>query len=85
MDTHEVILQFKQFIEDVYMDELYKQDSRALHHIEIDFNVLCQYNLEIADTLLDNPEEIFKAFQVAIEQFDLTKLDNSTWYEPDKL
>ena len=66
MDVTEKVNQFYKFIESHYKSEI----SKNKKFLEIDFNKLSRYNPELAETLLDNPEETIKTASLSVENFD---------------
>lgn len=71
MDASEQITQFKQFIEREYLPELLENTRQGKRFIIIDFQSLSKFNIELTENLLDNPDEVIKAAQIAIEQIDI--------------
>ena len=67
MDTNEQINTFKEFIEKNYITKLRKPDIKF---VEIDFKKLAEFDPDIANILLDEPEETIKAVELAIESLD---------------
>jgi len=73
MDAATQVLKFKEFIEQNYMAELMSNVSKGLYFLEINFKFLSLYDLDLANLALDSPEDLIKAGEMAIEQFDLEK------------
>jgi len=71
MDINEQIRVFAQFIEDHYKAELLEKARKGIKFLVLDFTDLAKFNPEIADILLDHPEDTIKTAAAAIEQFDL--------------
>jgi len=65
MNTNEIIKAFKDFIEDHYI-----QNIKNSKFIEIDFTRLVKYKTDLADYVLDNPEESIKAIEIALNEVD---------------
>jgi len=70
MDVSEQIRKFKEIIENNYYDTLLESVRKGKKHIIVDFSAIPKHDPELASELLDNPEELIKAFELAIEQFD---------------
>jgi replicative DNA helicase Mcm len=70
MDTAEAIEKAKEFIELNYLDKLSKIIQKDIQALEIDYLKLSSFNAELANELLEMPDEILKTFQIAIEEFD---------------
>lgn len=71
MDVSEQINLFYNFIETEYRAELVKQLSKGEKFIKLDFNALSKFNPELAELLLEKPEDTIKAAELAIDNFDL--------------
>lgn len=71
MDAAEQIRKFHDFIEANYYSKLL--DAMRLEHkfIVINFNELAMFDPDLANELLENPEEAIKAAELSVEQFDL--------------
>ncbi len=71
MDTGEQIKQFQELIEKQYHGPLLEQARKGNYFLVIDFTELSRFDPALADVLLEQPEEVIKAAELAIEQFDL--------------
>ncbi|MGM5487587.1 MAG: minichromosome maintenance protein MCM [Nanobdellota archaeon] len=71
MDAQEQIILFKEFIEQEYMSELLERSRTGKKALFLDFKKLALFHLKLSDELLESPEEVIKAAEVALEQFDL--------------
>jgi len=71
MDVQTQIKTLQEFLEKHYHNELLEHVRKGKKALYVNFALLAQFTPEIADLLLDQPEEIFKAFEIAVEQFDL--------------
>jgi replicative DNA helicase Mcm len=71
MDVQTQIKTLQEFIENHYHTELIEHIRTGKKSLTVDFGLLAMFSPELADLLLDQPEEILKAFEIAIEQFDL--------------
>lgn len=69
-DPQEQIEKFKEFFEKNYERELHNLASKGLTSIRIDFSDLSKFDPELADQLLEEPEEVIKAAELAIDGFD---------------
>ncbi len=72
MDAQEQIARFKQFFQNNYHTDILENARKGLNYLVLDFCLLSKEDIELADELLNDPEETIKAAEVAIEQFDLT-------------
>jgi len=71
LDTNMIINKFKRLIEKEYLSILTNNLRKDKKFLVIDFNELSKFNPEIADMLLEQPEETIKAAGYAIEQLDI--------------
>ena len=69
----QLIDQCKDFLEKNYYAELLERVRKGDQFLSIDFQVLSSYDPSISDTLLDHPEEVLKALELAVKEFDLPK------------
>jgi replicative DNA helicase Mcm len=73
METALQVLKFKEFIEQNYLGELLSNIATGKYFLKINFQFLSAYDPELANLLLDSPEDLIKAGELAIEQFDIEK------------
>ena len=73
MDVAEQIKKFQEFIEATCLAELLERVRKGEEFIEIDFIELAKFSPELADLILEQPEETLKAAEIAITNFDLPK------------
>ncbi len=71
MEVNEQIESFKGFIEGHYKSQLYEIVQSGKKSLIISFTNLVDFNPELADDLLDNPEDTIRAAELALEQFDV--------------
>ncbi len=71
MDVSEQIKRFEQFIEHNHQVDLLEAVSSGRDFLVIDFASLSRFDPELADILLDQPEEVLKAFEIAVRNLDL--------------
>ncbi len=71
MEPNEQIEKFKSFIENHYKSQLYEAIQQGKKSIIIDFTNLIHEEPELADLILENPEDTIRTFELAIEHFDL--------------
>ena len=73
MDVNEQITRFKEFIELHYKNKLYDLVQYGKKSLVLDFADLVHFDHELADSLLDDPEDTVRTAELALEQFDLPK------------
>jgi replicative DNA helicase Mcm len=70
MEITEQIEKFHEFFDIVYSEQLHGAVSRGEKFLVINFSDLSKFNLELAQDLLENPEDVLRACEISIEQFD---------------
>ncbi len=70
MDAVGQIEKFKDFFEENYLKDIHEIVQKGLKSIIIDFAVLSQFDMELAEALLEDPEELIRAAELALDQFD---------------
>jgi len=73
LEVDEQIKVFRDFIEQNYYPELLEAVRKGDIYLTLDFSELIKFNTEISEELLENPEELLKAAELAIKEFDLPK------------
>jgi len=71
MDANEQIKKFKEFIEEHYYKQLLENSRKDDKFLVIDFAELSKFDPELAEKVLEQPEETIKAAELAIDEFDL--------------
>jgi len=70
-ETQKQIELFKEFIEDNYKSELHRVVNEGKQSLVLDFSELAKFDFELAEQLLDQPEELLKACEIAIDQIEI--------------
>lgn len=71
MEGVEQITRFAEFMEEHYKKDLLENVTNSKNFVIIDFMELTKFDPELAEQLLNDPEETIKACEVAAEQIDL--------------
>jgi len=71
MKEGEIAENLAEFLREFYYDELTNAVIEGKKSIVVDFSLLDKFNTEIADYLLENPEEVLQAADDAVKQIDL--------------
>ena len=71
LDANEQIERFKEFFSSNYEDSLHHLSSRGINVLKLDFSELIKFDPEMADQLLEEPEETIRAAELSIDTFDL--------------
>ncbi len=69
MDVTEQIDKFHEFFDLIYKKQLHQAMSKGDKSISINFSELSKFNLDLAQDLIDNPEDTIRAAEISIEQF----------------
>lgn len=70
MDATDLIRKIQDFFEKNYYADLLEKIRKNEKFILVDFSRLSSFDPEVADLLLDKPEEVIKGAELAIEQID---------------
>lgn len=73
MEAAKQVIKFKEFIEKYYMSELLANTAEGKMFLAIDFVKFSIFDPDLAHLLLEKPEDVIKAGELAIEQFDLER------------
>lgn len=71
MDAAEQIKRFQEFFESRYYSELIENVRKGDRFLVIGFSDLAKFDPSLAELLLDNPEDVIRAAEMAMEQFDI--------------
>jgi len=73
VDASEQIEKFKEFLSRDYEKVIYENVRKGNYVISIDFSHIIEFDHELADELIEEPEETLKAIELAVESFDIDK------------
>ncbi len=71
MNAEEQIRRFGEFLEKNYKTKLVRAIRKGENFLVVDFSLLSQFDPGLAEILLEQPEEIIKAAELAVEHLDL--------------
>ena len=71
VNASEQIKRFQEFIESSYYSQVVENLRKDNKFVIIDFAELSKFDLDLANELLEYPEDTIKAAELAVEQFDL--------------
>lgn len=77
MEVGEQIKRFEEFIQANYYKELMKAATKGEKSISFNFVELTKFDPDLAEILLETPEEVIKAAEISIKNFDLPKKTKS--------
>lgn len=73
MEVDEQIKVFRDFVEQNYYPQLLETVRKGEEFLVLDFAELIKFNTELAEDILEQPEELLKAAEISIKEFDLPK------------
>ncbi|MBI5065684.1 ATP-binding protein [Candidatus Woesearchaeota archaeon] len=68
MEVNDLIKKFAEFLEKYYQVELLEKIRKGEKSLIVDFAKIIEFDPEIGDILLDDPEETLKAFELSVKQ-----------------
>ena len=71
MDASERIKRFEEFFNQPYKQNILKSAGKGNRFVIIDFKELLAFDPKIAEDLLENPEDVIKASETAVEAIEL--------------
>src|SRR3989338_2425619 len=74
VDANEQIRRFHEFLESYYYENIIENLRKDLKFVVVDFAELSKFDIDLANELLENPEDTIKAAEIALEQFDLEEI-----------
>ena len=76
VDASEQIEKFKEFFDSNYLDDLHELSKTGKASLIVDFSKLNREDPDLADQLLDEPDETLKAAEVSLGQFDIEGVED---------
>ncbi len=73
LDLIKQIELFKEFIESNYLKELHKIIQTGRTSLVLNFQELSKFDIDLSELLLEEPEDLVKAAEMSIEQFEFAK------------
>lgn len=71
MDSYEEVNRFKEFLEEYYLDQLTDNFRTGKNYLIIDFMKLLKFDTDLADHVLDSPEDCLKIAESAVREFEI--------------
>ncbi len=68
MEVSEQVNKFQEFFDKYYQAELLKSISNGKNFLVVDFRKITEFSPELAEELIENPEEVLKAGELAIRR-----------------
>jgi replicative DNA helicase Mcm len=73
MNVEEQVRRFQEFLEKNYKPKLAEKIRKGEHFLEVDFSSLAKFDPEIADVILEEPEDLIRAFEISVEQMGFSE------------
>src|SRR3972149_11279421 len=70
MLKEDILEKTSEFLNEFYRDKLSLAASEGAKSLNVDFTLLDQFNVELADQLLDSPDETVPLMEEAVRQID---------------
>ncbi len=77
MEAPEQIKKFKEFIEMNYYADLLEKTRKKENSLSIDFTKISMFSPDLANDLLETPEDTLKAFEISISEFDIPEMSDN--------
>src|SRR3989344_4157043 len=73
MEAQQQIERFQEFIENNYQKELNNIINKGKTSLVMDFRLLAEIDTDLAEDLLDQPEDTIKSAELSLEHFDIKR------------
>ncbi|MEM3373819.1 MAG: minichromosome maintenance protein MCM [Candidatus Woesearchaeota archaeon] len=73
MEATDIIKRFYDFLEKNYLKDISDRAFKGENFIVVDFKLLSEYDPDLANLLLEEPEEVIKGGEYALQQIDVGK------------
>lgn len=73
MDAAEQVSKFAEFVELNYKLELSENIRKGEDYLYVDFLLLSKFDPDLASLLLEDPEDVLKAYEIAVMQFSFSR------------
>lgn len=71
LDVVDLLDRFRDFFEVTYLSDIHKLVGKGKTALIVDFSELVQFDPDLAEQLLNEPEDTLKSAELSLEQFDL--------------
>ena len=71
MDTKDQIEKFRELLETNYLTKMHEMANAGKKFLVIDFNDIAIFDHELAELLLESPDELLKSAEASVEDFEL--------------
>ena len=73
MEAQQQIERFQEFIDSNYKKELHNSINKGRKFLVLDFRILAESDPELAEDILDDPENTIKSAELSLENFEVKK------------
>ena len=73
MEAAEQVRKFEEFLDNNYKTELAENIRKGNEFLPVDFSLLSKFDPDLANLLLEDPENVLKAAEIAANNFNMTK------------
>jgi len=73
MEAAEQVRKFEEFLDTNYKAELIENIRKGNDFLPVDFSLLSQFDPDLANLLLEDPENVLKAAEIAVNNFNLAR------------
>ncbi len=70
MEKKEIVEKFSEFLDEYYKNELLTSLTEGRKSVSVDFSLLEKFDFDLADYLLENPDETLEALEESVAQVD---------------
>jgi replicative DNA helicase Mcm len=76
LDSSELVRRFQDFLESHCYNQIVENIRKDRSYAVVDFSELSKYDLDLANNLLESPEDSIKAAELAVANFDFDNISN---------
>mgnify|MGYP006286114699 CR=1 FL=1 len=76
MDAEEQIKKFEELFENQYKEQLMQVVKEGLSYLIVEFQDISQFDIELSEQVLENPEDTIRAAEIAVKQLDITNYEH---------
>ena len=80
MNGSEQIELFHEFISSNLHSQLLEVSRKDEESLKVDFSELSKFNVDLAEALLNSPEDSIKAIELSVQKFDIPKKVNVRFF-----
>ena len=70
MEASEQIKKWQEFLERFYQTQIFEASTKGKSSIQLDFSEVARFSPELAEDLLEQPEDAIKSCEIALSQFE---------------